>query len=109
MGYSPAPRKGPCSVRLILREGPMNTLPCRGSLAGLLALLGPALGAEQEVRFNRDIRPILSNRCFKCHGPDLKKASLDLQSRETALAPRGKRGPAIVAGKAAQSRLIERV
>jgi len=87
----------------------MKTLPCGGSLAGLLALLGPALGAEPEVRFNRDIRPILSNRCFKCHGPDLKKASLDLQSRETALAPRGKRGPAIVAGKAAQSRLIERV
>ncbi len=87
----------------------MRTLPCRGSLAGLLALLCPALGAEQEVRFNRDIRPILSNRCFKCHGPDLKKGSLDLQSRDTAIAPRGKRGPALVAGKSAQSLLIERV
>jgi Protein of unknown function (DUF1549)/Protein of unknown function (DUF1553)/Planctomycete cytochrome C len=62
-----------------------------------------------EVRFNRDIRPILSNRCFKCHGPDLKKGGLNLQNRETALKPRGKRGPAIVPGKAGESRLIERI
>src|SRR5437762_646592 len=33
------------------------------------------------VRFNRDVRPILSQRCFSCHGPDQKKAGLDLQSR----------------------------
>ena len=61
------------------------------------------------IRFNRDIRPILSNRCFQCHGPDLKKGGLDLQSRAAALKPRGQRGPALVPGKSAASPLIDRV
>src|SRR5690348_5854861 len=74
----------------------------------LLALLDSS-SASGEVRFNRDVRPILSNRCFKCHGPDLKKGGLNLQARDSALKPRGRRGPAIVPGKGADSRLIERV
>ena len=44
-----------------------------------------SIAAPAHIDFNRDIRPILSNRCFKCHGPDLKKAGLDLQNRQTAL------------------------
>jgi hypothetical protein len=62
-----------------------------------------------EVDFNRDIRPILSNRCFKCHGPDLKKAGLDLQNRETAFKRLKSGNFAIVAGKSSESALIERV
>jgi hypothetical protein len=81
----------------------MRTLPV------LLGLVLVCRGAAQEIRYSRDIRPILASHCFKCHGPDLKKGGLDLQTRETALKPRGSRGPALVPGKSADSRLIARV
>src|SRR5262245_35997275 len=62
-----------------------------------------------EVGFNRDIRPILSNRCFKCHGPDLKKGGLDLQTREGALKKLRSGEVAVVPGKSADSALLQRV
>lgn len=75
-----------------------------------LALTVPVLrGAE--VSFNRDIRPILSDKCFHCHGPDEKerKSKLRMDSRESALKG-GKSGePAIVPGKPEASELIKRI
>ena len=64
---------------------------------------------KAEVHFNRDIRPILSNRCFKCHGDDLKKAGLDLQTFETATKKLRGGEAAIVPGNAAKSELLNRV
>ncbi|MCE9534221.1 MAG: PSD1 and planctomycete cytochrome C domain-containing protein [Planctomycetes bacterium] len=61
------------------------------------------------MRYQRDIRPILSNNCFKCHGPDLKKADLDLQSFEAVTKKRASGKPAIVPNKPEESELLKRI
>ena len=87
----------------------MRVLP---SVAPLLAfaLLGAAESAET-VRFNRDIRPIMSDTCFHCHGfdPKSRKGGLRLDVREDALKA-GKSGAlAIVPGKPEESEVIKRL
>ena len=75
----------------------------------LIAILIFASGARSEppstpVRFSRDILPILSENCFKCHGPDDKarKAKLRLDQREAAL-------KVLSAGKPGESELLRRI
>lgn len=65
--------------------------------------------------YNRDVRPILSNTCFKCHGPDVanNKSGLRLDVREEAIQPHtaktGVTTTAIVPGKPDASELIRRI
>ncbi|MFO0935654.1 MAG: PSD1 and planctomycete cytochrome C domain-containing protein [Gemmataceae bacterium] len=70
--------------------------------------VGTASAAEP-VSFSRDIRSILTGTCFKCHGPDLKKGGLDLQTLESAMEETNSGSPAVVPGKHAASEVIRRV
>ena len=70
------------------------------------ATLPPAAG--RPVDYARDIAPILSRNCYRCHGPKKQQAGLALHQEERAMAG-GDSGPAIVPGKSAASRLIRYV
>ncbi len=71
----------------------------------------PDRAAVRPVGFNRDIRPILSDKCFQCHGPDTnqRKAKLRLDSKAAATTPAASGSPAIVPGNLDESELFRRV
>ncbi|HIE72110.1 MAG TPA: DUF1549 domain-containing protein, partial [Planctomycetes bacterium] len=79
------------------------------NLSGSLLAQAPSDEANS-IRYSRDIRPLLSDRCFRCHGPDANErlADLRLDSREFALADRDG-SAAIVPGAPERSLLIERI
>ena len=52
--------------------------------SAFLLLLLPAVASAADIDFNRDVRPILSDRCFKCHGPATQKAKVRLDSLDHA-------------------------
>ena len=79
----------------------------------LLSLaLGPLIaGAEERISYNRQIRPLLSDQCFACHGPDAnkRKSKLRLDVREDAIKPAKSGVAAIVPGKPDESELVARI
>ena len=85
--------------------------------ASILALLvahatSPADGptAPEPIEFNRDIRPILSDRCYQCHGPDAAKRKADLRlDDETSAKAERDGGRAIVPGDVTASELYRRI
>src|SRR5262245_26290203 len=85
----------------------------RASVVLLLACLTlcAAGGESRDIGYNRDIRPILSENCFPCHGADsaARKASLRLDRFEDAILPRKDSQPAIVPSKPETSALVSRI
>ncbi len=89
----------------------LRSLPGNGVAWALFAALagladGASARADDTIRFNRDIRPILSENCFRCHGPDSasRKADLRLDKREVAIEM-----GAIEPGKPEDSGLVQRI
>src|SRR5712691_326084 len=81
-------------------------------LVSFSASMGVYAGSlPQSVEFNRDIRPILSDKCFTCHGPDAanRKTKLRFDNEEGATMDLGKGRRAIVPGDAARSELYQRI
>src|SRR3954470_24066792 len=85
-------------LRLPLWFVAMFCLSCAGALA--------ATKSDNAISYNRDIRPILSDNCFYCHGPDpnKRKAKMRLDIREEAL-----KKEAFVPGQPDKSELIRRI
>jgi hypothetical protein len=82
------------------------------ALALVTAVLFPHLSrADAElVRFNRDVRPILTEHCLACHGSGKQKAGLRLDTAEFATATNKKSGAAaVVPKKPAESELVRRI
>jgi hypothetical protein len=70
------------------------------------ALCAAAAQTRPELQYNRDIRPILSDNCFRCHGADkaARKSKLRLDERQSAIEKE-----AIVPGKPDESELVRRI
>src|ERR1051326_4983036 len=64
--------------------------------------------ANQKIDFLKDIQPIFADRCYECHGPKKQEHELRLDQKASALKG-GESGPALVAGKSADSLLIRAV
>ncbi len=92
----------------------LRHVPTTGFLAALAMILvsrsgvgadEPPLSPEQVRFFESQVRPILVEQCFNCHGDKKIKAGLRLDSRSSALTG-GDSGPAIVPGKPEESPLV---
>ena len=77
----------------------------------LIILTVSTVAAAAPLSFNRDIRPILSNNCYQCHGPDsnARKANLRLDNEAGSRAELKSGAQPIVPGNLADSELIYRI
>lgn len=85
-------------------------LAAAGGWLFAVSLSTPTNVAEEKISYSRQVLPILSDKCFLCHGPDAgsRKANLRLDTAEGAFADRGGQW-AIVPGKPDASLLVSRI
>ena len=88
-------------------------LAVAGLLYGVIDFAKAKKEKESLISYNRDIRPILSDKCFSCHGPDVSKIKaglrLDLPASAFAELEKNKGHFAIVPGNPEKSELIKRI
>lgn len=91
----------------------MTRTTCNVHVLGLVAFFGLATAGtgspSETVRFNRDVRPILSQNCFSCHGPAKQMGGLRLDSIDAATRTLKSKTIAIVPGKPEASELVKRI
>lgn len=77
-------------------------------LAALLILVPPCLGvADEQIQFERDVRPILTEHCLSCHGPDESESMLRLDSMLGALSGGNSGEKSVEPGSSDKSYLFE--
>ena len=77
----------------------------------LLVLHGQSPAAQvptRQIDYDKDVRPLLAQNCYSCHGPEAQQSGLRLDLRQNALRG-GDYGPVIVPGKSHESKLIRRL
>ena len=80
-------------------------------IAGCFALVlasARAVTPEETEFFEKSVRPVLAEHCYKCHGPEKQKAALRLDSRDAVLKGTDD-GPVVVVGKPDESSLIKSI
>ncbi len=88
----------------------MKTAP-NALLLVLLSLVAPATRSSASLMFNRDIRPLLAENCFHCHGPDpgTRKAGLRLDTEAGFFSAKDGEKPTVIKGKPMESELYLRL
>src|SRR5204863_9931366 len=88
-----------------------NIVLCFLAAAGIDAAAAVTAAQSDPVSFNRDVRPIMSDTCFRCHGPDrnARKADMRLDLRDDATRPTRSGRTPIVPGDPDRSEIIARI
>ncbi|MEO2035330.1 MAG: DUF1549 domain-containing protein, partial [Planctomycetaceae bacterium] len=86
----------------------------RTATAALLVVMWPVkstIADNADIDFSRDVLPLLSDNCFKCHGPDEanRESGLRLDNHESALVTLDSGHAAVVPGDSDQSELVRRI
>ncbi|MEK6249265.1 MAG: PSD1 and planctomycete cytochrome C domain-containing protein, partial [Planctomycetales bacterium] len=80
-------------------------------ISAILWFAVPTAPADDAIDYNRDIRPILSEHCYQCHGPDEnhRQGGLRLDQQESAMGEADSGELAVVPGKPEESELVRRI